>query len=103
MLAQSFINKKISFFKNIKRKFAPGLNLAYACDPMTKNPTKVYSLQINNGIVSAKFIGTLSGKNIIRTTPGICFIKARANKTIRYELLDDFKKDEIPFLESQIV
>ena len=45
--------------------------------------TKVYSLNINNGIVSAQFLGNLVGKNIVQNKIGAKTIR-NSDILIRY-------------------
>ena len=67
-----------------------------------KSVTKVYSLNINKGIVSAQFLGNLVGKNIVQNKIGAKTIR-NSDILIRYQITDDFTPDEISFLESQLV
>lgn len=67
-----------------------------------KSVTKVYSLNINKGIVSAQFLGNLVGKNIVQNKIGPKAIR-NSDILIRYQITDDFTPDEISFLESQLV
>lgn len=67
-----------------------------------KSVTKVYSLNINKGILSAQFLGNLVGKNIVQNKIGAKAIR-NSDILIRYQITDDFTPDEISFLESQLV
>lgn len=53
-----------------------------------KSVTKVYSLNINKGIVSAQFLGNLVGKNIVQNKIGAKAIR-NSDILIRYQITDD--------------
>lgn len=67
-----------------------------------KSTTKIYSLNINKGIVSAQFLGNLVGRNIIQNKIGVKIIK-NTDLLIRYQITNDFTPDKILFLESQLI
>ena len=67
--------------------------------------TKVYSLDIKNGIIRSRFLGELNGRNIVH--PNKLNIESKIiNKYgdfIRYKLFNNFLRKEISFLENQLI